>query len=464
MTRPLRDADAVAEALREEPPALDELSVARLERDLLQRMRAGETADAPAPAPRRSRAWFAGGVAVGLAAAAAVALVWWNQDARPVPSGPATEDPGGAIVATQEPALFEAVRDGVPVRRGAFAEGEHVITAEGQLVRVRFGGAARERSDVEVSPDSRVHFASVTGDDHRIALERGRVRVTFHPERRGDQHFTVDTDAARVEVVGTVFDVRVDAIGTHVSVEEGVVRVVPRHGEASLVRAGASLTVQRELAQRLPEEDETLEVREDLEAEDEERPVGALPSRARTPDDEEPAAADLPPPVVVETAIEETAPSRSQATEEERDDAPSERESDRSATPLQDDARFDLAMRFMDRGDYGRARHELLAITRTTRSRVTRARAWTDIAVSYTRQAEVRRAAEAYRRAHEAAPGTAASNNALFALGQMRLSAGDEDAARQVFREYVFSAPEGALTTRARRTLCRLGDRPYCTE
>jgi predicted TPR repeat methyltransferase len=94
--------------------------------------------------------------------------------------------------------------------------------------------------------------------------------------------------------------------------------------------------------------------------------------------------------------------------------------------------------------------------------RVTRARAWTDIATTYAREDDHRQAAEAYRRAYRAAPGTSASHNALFALGQMRLSLNESDAAAQVFREYVFVAPEGALSSRARRSLCTLGDRAYC--
>ncbi len=45
---------------------------------------------------------------------------------------------------------------------------------------------------------------------------------------------------------------------------------------------------------------------------------------------------------------------------------------------------------------------------------------------------------------------------------RMRLSLNESDAAAQVFREYVFVAPEGALSSRARRSLCTLGDREYC--
>ncbi|MEZ4250296.1 MAG: FecR family protein [Polyangiales bacterium] len=220
-----RDARELAEALRENPPALDDVARARMEKSLLT---AARTVRPPVAPPKRSGRPFAAGLGSGLAVAAAVLLGWLYFDAAP-----STSETGAV-------ASFEAFAGDSPVRSGEFAEGEAVTTDEEQRVRAYF---ADRRVEVEVGPSSRTRFLRLDGNDLAVALDRGSVRVSFHPERRGERTLAIETPLARVEVVGTVFRVNVGSAGTRVSVEEGIVRVVPREGSERFVHAGESLQV-----------------------------------------------------------------------------------------------------------------------------------------------------------------------------------------------------------------------------
>jgi hypothetical protein len=64
------------------------------------------------------------------------------------------------------------------------------------------------------------------GDRWALTWEQGSVTVHLDPE--ADAQLEVHTKEALVEVIGTVFDVQRDTLGTHVSVERGLVRVTCR--------------------------------------------------------------------------------------------------------------------------------------------------------------------------------------------------------------------------------------------
>ncbi len=504
-----RDSHELADALRAQPPVLDDVARARLEKAILQAPRAS------APVKPRSRRPFVAGVSAGLAVAA-LALLGWLTFA-PTPTEPE--------VATFE--AFRSTRGGErSLREGAFVEGEVVTTDDDQHVRAHF---AERRVEVEVAPSSRARFLRLGGSDLAVGLDRGSVRVSFHPERRGERSLAIETPLARVEVVGTVFEVDVDADGTRVRVEEGIVRVVPREGDERFVHAGESVRVRQTRTARADASDEPIAANASANVGDSARrasndgpeaptfdEAGAVPSDGPSTW-AEPESADGALRTVVETWPEGSARRRrtndetaivvesgdgaegneSGATEpganesganesgaNESIDTEREESSVLATAPtspevaselaaprgtpgraLPDDARFELAMRHLDADHFDAARHELRAIARTSSVRSHRARAWADIALTYARQGDARQATEAYRRAAQIGRGTEAGANALFALGQMRLRLGEDELARAAFREYLNAAPEGPLADRARRTLCqRLGEWEECGE
>jgi len=411
--------DALAAELRDEPPALDELSKARMERALLERR------ESPPLVPERSRApIFLAGLAVGAAAAVLLTVALVGDDtADPVaersdptkevsPAGPIGEPPSEGAVA------FEALRDGVPVRRGHFSEGETVQTAEGQLIRVRFGGErSAPTSLVEVSPESRVRFPRAWGDDLEVRVERGTIRVEFHPNRRGQEQLVVRTRDGRVEVVGTAFEVRLGPTGTEVVVDEGTVRLVAPTGEPRLVSRGERAWLRRESS--------------------------ATAERAtRAPSESEPST-------------QPAGPSEPEGVEASA--APS------AMTPtLRPELRFELADRYFAQGRFEQARHELYVVTRSSQDAGIRAQAWVRVAEAFARERDWNRAAEAYRRAARAGRGTPHGDGALFALGRLLEDHGDGDGARAAHLRYLEVAPRGALASEARRALCSLGAAEHC--
>ncbi len=413
--------DAFAAELREDAPELDELGKARMERALLERH--------PTPVtPERSRMpVFVAGLAIGAAAAVAltVALVGGEEPERtarrPDPHKVAPTVVEGPQMPAEGAVAFEALRDGVPVRSGHFSEGETVQTADGQLMRVRFGGErAAPTSLVEVAPDSRVRFGRVWGDDLEVRLERGNVRVEFHPTRRGEEHLAVRTRDGRIEVVGTAFEVRLGASGTEVLVEEGTVRLVGLTGEPRLVSHGERAWLRR----------------------------GESGQRATHP-------ARLPvDPEAPEAAPEPTAGDETPAADPEA--------SSTMVATLRPELRFELADRYFAQGRFEQARHELYAITRSTAEAPVRAQAWVRVAEVFARERNWNRAAEAYRRAARAGRGTAHGDGALFALGRLLEERGDAQGARAAHLRYLEVAPQGALAVEARRALCSLGDAEHC--
>ncbi len=433
----MRDAHELAEVLRNEPE-VDELTMMRGERELLSAVAEGRHLEEARP----ERRLLSNGAAIGLVAiAAALALFFLTRGAAPAD----VTHEGTAVAA------FEALRDGVPVRSGELSEGESVQTAESQALRVTPTDSA-----VDVLPNSRARFVRVVGDDLHVALERGAVRVEFHPERRGEQSFLVTTPHARVEVVGTVFQVRSSASTTQVSVSEGTVRVVAASGEIALIHAGeerevrdGELVASGATETSVVPEPAVMVARADLETESEtESETIAV----------EPEAAALR-----EATRRTRTPSRQQPRPPTNDvvdegDAVGER-GDEQALSTAD--RFALADRQYDTGEFAQARTTLRPVAQRGSS-AQRARAFTSIAESFAREGAHDRAAESYGYAADIGRGTAHGANALFALARTQARRGQNAAAKRAYHRYLDEYESGPLAESARRALCRLGEPAHC--
>lgn len=219
----LKDSDAVAEALREDPPRLDDLAKARMERRLLEAAK-GPRVARPEPAGRPVTPWVAGGLAI--AAAVGLAVFAFREDPAPAASRVARMELRGGGATRQSGTIDE----GSSLRTGADETAE--ITVEDSIVRLE--------------PSTEVRLETLSADRMAFALARGAVRVEFHPRARGREGMSVRTGRATVEVVGTVFTVRETETATEVTVTEGRVRVVPLGGEARSVGAGEGTRVEHE--------------------------------------------------------------------------------------------------------------------------------------------------------------------------------------------------------------------------
>lgn len=442
----MRDFRGLAKALEEDAPAMDDLAKARVEKALLTQPRR-------APRPERGHG-FRAGVVVGLAAAAAVSFAIWA-----FPGGDTDSDSGFSV------AQVQVLVDGVPERTTEINEGETVVTSEAQALQVRYGGTIDETCLVEVEPASRVTFNGIDELNHRLQLDRGSVHVEFHPDRPGEEGMVVETPDARVIVVGTVFEVRATHDGTVVRVNEGRVRVEVEGRETAFVSAGEVLHVTKDQLAAADTEvvPELVDVEPEMEAVATPLPEVAEelpPRRVRRPEEtpETPTPAVEDDAEVVVAALENIPVEEPTSADPVRPDRPVE-----PPIPLSDDARFDLARLLFDGGQLAPARHELYAIARTTTSSRARARAWTLVAETYEREADVGRAIEAYRRAAQSGR-THDASDALFALARLRIANGEVAAGKAAYREYLQVAPDGALAATVRRALCRLGERAHCAE
>lgn len=435
MAAPRRPSDQVAEALRRDPPELDDLHKARLERRLLDAARAGTPAGASASRDdgidrARRRAGYRGAAIGVLAGAAAAAAAFMLLAGDPETSAPVVR--------------WERVTSGEPVATGALREGDVVATATTQRIAVRLGESA-----VRLAPGSRARFESLAVEDVRIRLDEGAVVVAYHPERRGEERMTIETISARVEVVGTVFRVAVgDAGATTVRVDEGTVRVVPREGSAQLVGAGDRVTIAAPVATASAEPAAR-------SADEEERGVSApAPSEAVR------AARGLgaSAPIAEEATIAAAPAGAAQPETATTGDAPA------PVRPLAPDVRFELVETLITRGDTRGALHELRAIARDAERRRDRARAWHRIGDIHRGLAEDLLAAEAFRRAAEVGRNLPEGHNALFDLAMLReRRLRDREGARAAYLQYLEVASFGPLAPEARRALCRLGDTSACT-
>jgi TolA-binding protein len=410
--------ERVALAMREEPTQLDDVARARLERNLVEAWRARSARSVALPSsskPSFSRSVWISSLAASAAFGAILAFILLREPSEVV------------SVAAEVPARFDLVIDDGSVQSGFLTEGQ--VLESGQHGRVE---VALEQSRVDVAPDSRVRFERLGRKELRLALMKGRVEVAFHPERRGEQHMSIETRSARVLVVGTQFSVDVDGQGnTQVAVSEGVVQVVPRsEGETQFVRAGERV----EIPIQAPREIERA-VREGIE------------SRLRA----EPAAIEPDRVAAAGASASEGRGSRRQQCAQVNGES-------------QSDRRLESARALLLQGKHSAARERLRKLAKkNTLPTSSRVEALVLIAESYTSQGQIPRAAETYREAIKIGPNHPAGHNALFALARLNERyADDRSAAGATYREYIANAPRGALAAQAREALCRLGDSASC--
>lgn len=141
------------------------------------------------PRARWSRHWPA---AVGLAAAAAVAIVLWNGGAGSAER--ATGSPADARLADADVGAAEAVS------RRTLADGTVVELNRGAVLTAQF-----------------------TAGERRVRLERGEAH--FSVTKDASRPFVVSVQGMDVRAVGTAFNVRLDRAAVEVLVTEGRVRV-----------------------------------------------------------------------------------------------------------------------------------------------------------------------------------------------------------------------------------------------
>jgi TolA-binding protein len=418
--------ERVAWAMRQqdqEPQPLDDVARARMERNLVDAWRSRGARSVAMRSPSANRPHFSRSVWISsLAASAAFGAIfafWVLRDRAEVAMSTPAE----------VPARFDLVIDDGSVQSGYLTEGQ--MLESGQHGRVE---VALEQSRVDVAPDSRVRFERLGKNELRLSLTKGRVDVAYHPERRGEQHMSIETRSASVIVVGTQFAVEVDGQGnTTVRVTEGVVQVVPRSaGETRFVRAGEQVEVPIQAAR-----DRERAVREGIE------------SRLRAEPTSEQADATAPPETSPAGLSEGHAPRRQHCAQE-------------SST----DGRLESARALILQGRHAAARERLQKLgKRETLPTSQRVEALVLMAESFTAQGQIGRAADTYREAVRIAPAHPAGYNALFALARLNERyTDDRSTAGAVYREYLQRAPNGALAAQAREALCRLGDAASCGE
>ncbi|MEM7607699.1 MAG: FecR domain-containing protein [Myxococcota bacterium] len=478
----MRKSDELARALQEESPALSDLSRARIERALLNR----DTDE-----NRRAASRFFGfrsGLAVGgalSAVLAALAIFAFSGSTEPGLHTPRAEVTRGAL------------------RRERPVEGrQRFVLAEDEELTVRFGVPGAE-SRLTASPSARLTFEE-RDMAREIHLEDGRIRVEFHPERRGEESLVVHTRNATVHVVGTVFSVTVVNDETRVTVEEGRVRVVSARGESTFVGAGESVSLEAPIVAVQLEESADPTTAENTNEEPVEAPVAGLeaavalevppaalgleaaaaldvpseaeglepatgPEAAQTEGLETPLnegstevaaleRSSLPSGISADEGAEglPAAPSHASA-------APEEEPAEEAREPLGDaesNAAILRARALMSEGRLLSARHELYFVARDARLARLRAEAWTLVAETFERT-DLPRAVEAYRRASLVGR-SVHSLNALFAMGRLRTRLGELPAARRAYEAYLERGPTAALAGSARSALCHLGDPAYC--
>ncbi len=203
----LRSEEPLEQQLR---PALDEAGVARVWRGI-RAQRVGEARTASATDGRRRARWAVAGMGVLAAVAALVVLARLQ--------GGALQQPGALRVAVGEAALSTVLRPSrAPI---ALDDGSRLVVAAG--------------TDMEVLANDGARFVTL--------LRRGRCHFAVKPG--GPRRWTIETDLATVEVVGTEFTVDRSARGLAVTVDHGVVLVrgerVP--GRVTRLRAGERLDV-----------------------------------------------------------------------------------------------------------------------------------------------------------------------------------------------------------------------------
>ncbi len=99
-------------------------------------------------------------------------------------------------------------------------------------------------SIVYLAQESQLRYLKHFADDKRTVNLQGE--AFFDVARKPGKTFMIETDKARVEVLGTAFDIRSNATAPFsLSVQRGSVKVLLKeNGETALVRAGETVTLQ----------------------------------------------------------------------------------------------------------------------------------------------------------------------------------------------------------------------------
>ncbi len=176
------------------------------------------------PAPRRRLTWQR----VGLATAAALMVgvgLWWSQAERSASDVHLVPGAGAVLM-----------RDGLPLSAATTMQ-------RGDRVQTGTTGSrldwSTEKTAIVLDADTQVVIEEL-GTHKRLRLERGSMTADVAPQ--GDGGLSVETRFGVVEVVGTRFQVQVDAHDSRVTVEHGAVRV--RHvGETTAVTVSAGFAV-----------------------------------------------------------------------------------------------------------------------------------------------------------------------------------------------------------------------------
>ena len=204
-------------AIAPEPP--DAMRARRMMIEIERRL-------APAPAPRIARRrWLWAPAVLGVAAAAAVVLVWRRAPVQP----PVAEAPFAAVTRVEG----AVTSGGRPVRLAARldAGSELLLAPEGETELALARGAV-----VHLWGPARV---TLGGAARAVALRLDEGRLDAQVAHRlPEETFAVLTRDARVEVRGTRFSVGAEARGSWVRVDEGRVAVSFADGRSLLVGAG----------------------------------------------------------------------------------------------------------------------------------------------------------------------------------------------------------------------------------
>lgn len=166
-------------------------------------------------APRKSVGWSVGALGAGALAALLLMLL-----------GPARAPEEGRTELVEGRAAIE----GVVLSPGAALPSRSRLSIEPRA-RLRVNKArivSGAPAELIVGPDPK---------HTELSLEHGYLAIAVEP-LEADESFALSTPAALIEVIGTIFRVKVEPEGTLVEVEEGVVRVTPRTGaEQRVLRA-----------------------------------------------------------------------------------------------------------------------------------------------------------------------------------------------------------------------------------
>ena len=429
----------IAEALRQEQVPLDDVTRARIERRLVE---AWELRRASRGIPTKEKALSAPVPRIWVASMAAfvfvallVVLFEVMSDGRLSPADPV------------QVAHFELRISDAAVQTGVVGTGQTLETGKFGSIDVTASGTR-----VLVYPDSRVRFDRISSDDLRISLIVGKVEVTFHSIRPGEQSVSVDTRVASVRAVGTRFSVEVDRRGdTSVDVSEGVVSVASSGSNSTrTLAAGERVRIGSDGREKSAP---VMVVRADRAAMADEPP---LPSTV----DEQTEGVD-------ELAAQPARQVRRNASGEAR--AATERDGRRvgevSAEEIIKTDPLQSARLLIQIGQYDAARDQLRQIAASSADSGTRATAHTLIAESYLVQEYFPRAADSYNEAAHVSPDEPVSRNAVFALARLlEHHLKDNQAAVSAYRRYLRESPGGEHEAQALMALCRLGDSASCTK